>query len=59
MSSPCFKCGARPNVDCAHRPADPEWTPYDATRHYRTAFRCDREDKSYLRRKRSGSRASG
>lgn len=27
MSSPCFKCGARPDVACKHRPADPEFVP--------------------------------
>lgn len=22
---PCLPCGVRPDVDCPHRPADPEW----------------------------------
>lgn len=24
---PCRRCGARPDVDCGHRPVDREWTP--------------------------------
>lgn len=24
---PCFFCGARPDIACKHRAADPEWTP--------------------------------
>jgi len=23
---PCKRCGVRPDVDCAHRPADPFWS---------------------------------
>ena len=25
--SPCFRCGVRPDIECRHRPADPDWTP--------------------------------
>ena len=25
--TPCFRCGVRPDVDCPHRPADPDWAP--------------------------------
>jgi hypothetical protein len=27
MSSPCFKCGVRPDIACAHREADPDYQP--------------------------------
>jgi len=25
MSEPCFFCGARADIDCGHRPFDPDW----------------------------------